>query len=305
MSDGEHFSRKAIDNAGSRYKDNSEQASDRSLIQAYRAFRCEPLPTVFYSIVGAIKGQPALVSGRIKRVDTVIRKLRRERAMALTFMDDIVGFRIIVPSPQVQGHVMRALTEKLQVKATRDYVAHPIPSGYRAVHLIGLAPQRFPAAEQPANLTFEIQIRTSYQQLWSTISESFGEQVKEGGGTSDQRDYLKEFSDRIAAFEVANSNASQQGVLDSVHQTAYFNLIYDKPKGILIESYSHSDNLLDALRHYQYLENLHSLNFSKEVVLLCAQTGKKELEVTHARYYHYRGRPEIPDHIEPHRPLPE
>jgi hypothetical protein len=305
MSDGGHFSRKAVDNAGARYKDSAELASDRALIQAYRAFRCDPFPEVFRELVAALDGQPVLLSGRIKRVDTVIRKLRRERAMALTFMDDIVGFRIIVPSPQVQQEVVARLTSALHLKATRDYVEHPVETGYRAVHLIGLAPQTFPGGANVSNLTYEVQIRTAYQHLWSTTSESFGEQAKEGGGTPEQREFLAELSERIATFERVNPDHPQRTPMEGPQQLAHFTLIYDKPKGVLLESYPHEENLHAALRHYQYLENLHSINFSKEVVLLSAHIGQKELQITHARYYNFRGRPELPDAIRPGRAIPQ
>lgn len=304
MSNAEHFSRKAIDNAGARYKDRAELASDRALLQSYRAFRCDVFPVVFEELLRALESTPILLSGRIKRTDTVIRKLRRERAMALTFMDDIVGFRIIAPSPRVQRHVVQRLSATIKLKTTRDYVSRPIETGYRAVHLVGVAPQTFPGGAAPANLTYEIQIRTAYQHLWSTTSESFGEQAKEGGGTDEQRAFLTDLSKRITEFEDSLPDENQQAPVDGELKMAYFTLIYDKPKGVLVESYPHRDNLTAALRHYEYLENLHSLNYSKEVVLLSAQSGQAELKITHSRYFNFRGRPRLPAVIRPQRPMP-
>lgn len=252
----------------------------------------------------ALADGPVLLSGRIKRTDTVIRKLRRERSMSLTFMDDLVGFRVIAPSPRAQDEVVQRLEAALTVKTTRDYVARPVETGYRAVHIVGMAPQTFPGGAAPANLTYEVQVRTPYQQLWSTISESFGEQVKEGGGTEDVRAYLSELSEKIAAFERDYPSEPQQTPLDGPTQLAYITLVYDKQKGLLVESYPHGDNLNLALKHYEYLENLHSLNFSKEVVLLSTHVGQQELQGTHARYFNFRGRPRLPDAIKPERSLP-
>ena len=304
MSNGEHFSRKAIDNAGARYKDHAELASDRALLQAYRAFRCEVFPGIFEKLIRALDGAPVLLSGRIKRTDTVVRKLRRERAMALTFMDDIVGFRIIAPSPLVQRDAVQRLSATLKLKTTRDYVSRPVETGYRAVHLVGIAPQTFPGGAAPANLTYEIQIRTAYQHLWSTTSESFGEQAKEGGGTDEQRAFLTDLSKRITEFEDSHPDENQQAPVYGELKMAYFTLIYDKPKGVLLESYPHLDNLSAALRHYEYLENLHSLNYSKEVVLLSAQSFQAELKITHSRYFNFRGRPRLPAAIRSQLPLP-
>ena len=303
MSSDEHFSRKAIDNAGSRYRAHAELASDRSLLQTYRAFRCEVFPSVFQSLMEALDKVPVLLSGRIKRIDTVIRKLRRERAMALTFMDDIVGFRVIAPSPRLQRQVIQRLSGAVAVKATRDYVTRPAETGYRAIHLVGVAPQTLPGGAAPANLTYEVQVRTAYQHLWSTMSESFGEQVKEGGGTDEQRMYLADLSQKIAAFERDQPDETQQGPVDG-SKPEYFTLIYDKPKGVLLEAYPHADDLPAALKHYEYLENLHSINFSKEVVLLSAHAGQEGLHVTHSRYFNFRGRPRLPDAIRPERPPP-
>ena len=41
-----------------------------------------------------------------KRIDTVIRKLRRESKMDLSFMNDICGYRVIVPSKSIQSNFL-------------------------------------------------------------------------------------------------------------------------------------------------------------------------------------------------------
>lgn len=311
-------SRKAVDNAGLRFRDRSEGTGDRKLLQDYRLFRSEDLLIGFKEIVQATSQFASLltISGRLKRTDTLIRKLRRENSMKLSFMDDIVGFRLVVRSRLIQAQIIEALTQALRVKIVRDYIKSPAQSGYRGVHVICHVPKLFPGNTEASNLTYEIQIRTEFQHFWSTTSESMGEQVKEGGGTKSQREELASISEKINAFECANPSFEQSSSSNPVlselnidHADArvdreyavspynspinFWIINFDKKKGRTVRTFSFGSDLQRAILHYQYSEDEFSRNFNHEIVLL-ASAEEPNLRNSHSRYYHLNGRPQMP-----------
>lgn len=288
-----NISRKALDNIGVRFRDNREQVGDRELIQDYRFFRSEDLAFGFQSISLALKDKPVAISGRLKRTDTLIRKLRREETMKLTFMADIVGFRILVASPIIQNSVKDALCNLLPVKYVKDYINEPPNSGYQGIHIICQIPKTFPGNNAESNLAYEIQIRTHYQHIWSTTSESMGEQVKEGGGTEDQRIQLATLATKIRAFEKENPDVDQVKIISSTTNPVYVVLNYDKSKGSTISRQNFGQNLARGIEYYKYLEDQFSRNLNNEVVLLVTNEEKR-LPISHTRYYSLKGRPNIP-----------
>lgn len=291
-----NISRKALDNVGVRFKENQEQVGDRELIQGYRFFRSEDLALGFQSISIALKNKPVAISGRLKRTDTLIRKLRREETMKLTFMADIVGFRILVASPIIQYSVKDLLCNSLPIKYVKDYVNEPPASGYQGIHIICQIPKIFPGNNTESALTYEIQIRTHYQHIWSTISESMGEQVKEGGGTEEQRFQLSTLATKIRVFEKENQEFEQIKIISSDAKPVFIVLNYDKFKGSVISRQNFGQGLLRAIEYYKYLEDQFSRNLNNEVVLLVSNEETR-LPISHTRYYSHKGRPNIPEEI--------
>jgi ppGpp synthetase/RelA/SpoT-type nucleotidyltranferase len=297
-------SNRGITAIGERFRNYEEAANDRELIQEYRAFRCGDLQQLYDRMVEGLTDCSAILSCRIKRTDTIIRKLRREHAMDLVRMDDVLGFRIIVPSLTIQRQVVKQLQQKLIVSRVRDYTTTVVPSGYRAVHLAVSQELQLPGAETSSRYPCEIQVRTYYQHLWSTMSESFGEQVKEGGGSLDERAYLTELSELIRQSEEASPDRLQIEEIRSDLKTSFFVVHFDKKKGEMIKLEEFGTDLPAALQQSIYLEDLHRQDFERETVLLGVPT-ESELKFTHLRYFHTRGVPELPGEITLTRPRPE
>jgi len=114
-------------------------------------------------------GYDAEITTRTKRTSSIVDKLTRLPTMRLSSMGDIGGCRAVLPSLPAVYEV----TQRLKRNATRrnrklpkiiDYVAHPRPTGYRAVHLIT------PYQE----LNIEVQLRTPRQHWWAQWMEDMG-----------------------------------------------------------------------------------------------------------------------------------
>lgn len=135
------------------------------------------------------------VSQRLKRIPTIIDKLRREPKMRLGRMADIGGCRAVLRDlEEVELVKARYATDKVTMR-TKDYVAEPKPDGYRAVHVIVRYRERL----------IEVQLRTRVQHEWAYTVESvtsrYGLAIKSGGGPPPVRDWLAAVSEAMALEE--------------------------------------------------------------------------------------------------------
>jgi len=296
-------SKAALTELGERFRRNAEVATDRAVLQEYRRYRCGHIRELLGQLKDVMDELPAVLSCRVKRIDTIIRKLRRQQEMALPRMDDILGFRIVTGSYAVQRSLMSDIPKAMEVKRVRDYTLQPAPTGYRAVHLALAQSLALPGSDAMQSYTCELQIRTYYQNLWGTVSESFGEQVKEGGGTQDERAYLLELSGLIKQFSERNPDKLQVEGLQPGTGTAFLVVHYDKTRNTTLRTDPFGDDVDAALEQVTYLEDLHRQDLARETVLLGAPK-MRELGVTHLRYFESSGTPELPEFLTPSRPRP-
>ena len=81
----------------------------------------------------------AVVARRLKRLPSILAKLRREDGMKLDRMEDIGGCRIVVENRRQVYKVRDALTSgrtKNILRRQRDYIKYPKELGYRGIYLI-------------------------------------------------------------------------------------------------------------------------------------------------------------------------
>lgn len=186
---------------------NSMDAVER--VQEYRTFRMNCLTTTLSMLDSAKLPRHALVSVRLKRLDSIRRKIRRtESNFKLGGLDDIVGVRVVLPTFQNAIATSKRIQKVLPCKNPKDYTAEPRQTGYRAVHHIVFFEQAL-SAEQSLNVRFEIQVRSFYQHRWAIWSESKGEAVKAGSGDEDDHSELRALSKRIARWEESNPKVKQ------------------------------------------------------------------------------------------------
>jgi putative GTP pyrophosphokinase len=138
----------------------------------WRSLYARPLSTVAGNLRYHVDRADARVQGRIevaqrlKRLETVIGKLGRERGN-VTQMQDIGGVRAVLPSLRDVYVVRRRLLKSWVVIRERDYIAQPKSSGYRALHLI----------VRRIGFPIEVQLRTIGQDVWANQVEETGRQL--------------------------------------------------------------------------------------------------------------------------------
>jgi ppGpp synthetase/RelA/SpoT-type nucleotidyltranferase len=197
-------------------------------IQCYRLFRVAGLEAFLDAVVEALPNENTLMGARLKRVPSILRKLEREQRMRLSRMADVVGLRILCGSVEAAKHVTDALRNSPSYLTSHDYRSNARSSGYRACHLIYSFLQEGTGGT-PLRVTGEIQVRTYFQHLWALVSESLGEQVKEGAGQQETREYLARLSAAIARREESRPDEVQQEF--SVQSDSRDLLVVRMPKG--------------------------------------------------------------------------
>lgn len=166
----------------------------------WRSLHARPLSRVAANLRYHVDKADARVEGRIeiaqrlKRMDTLIGKLGRERGN-VTQMQDIGGVRAVVPSLSHILVVRRRLLKSWTIIRERDYVSGPKSSGYRALHVI----------VRRMGYPIEVQLRTVLQDEWANAVEDIGRAqgvaFKFGEGADRERFFFSMLSEVIAGYE--------------------------------------------------------------------------------------------------------
>ena len=112
------------------------------------------------------------IARRIKRADSIIRKLSRFSRMSLKNMQDIGGIRVVLKNIKDVNRVLSKLKkhsdfcgESGEVRF-KNYLENPKPDSYRGIHVIG----KFKNSENILR-SVEVQLRTQLQHSWATSIE--------------------------------------------------------------------------------------------------------------------------------------
>ena len=124
-------------------------------------------------------GEP-LVAQRLKRMPTIIDKLKRHPNMQLSTMQDIGGVRAVLNSVDdvyrlADSYKNRSNKSRFahELVDEKDYIQEPRDEdGYRSLHLI----YKYKNIQHPQydGLRLELQIRTKLQHTWATAVETMG-----------------------------------------------------------------------------------------------------------------------------------
>jgi len=158
----------------------------------WRASHSFPLNTIQLGLRRHVRSLPGdqqsvLVAQRLKRIRSIVQKVRRQQGMRLSRMQDIAGCRAILnDTASVYDVVSRYMksNHKHELVKMNDYIASPKPDGYRSIHLI--YKYRSEVNKVYDGLQVEIQIRSATQHAWATALETFdaisNQNLKSGGG---------------------------------------------------------------------------------------------------------------------------
>lgn len=194
----------AIDRIGREFCESAQDLQRIAELQQYRSFRMRCLSTTLAMVEACGIPQRSAVSVRLKRLDSIRRKIGRENTdFRLGRLDDVIGVRVICEDLRTVREFSERIRASAEFHNARDYISKPAPSGYRGINHV----MRF---EQPVtdalaiNMRFEVQTRTYLQHCWAVWSESHGEVVKLGVGEEEIHRRLRGVSEKIGEWEDDN-----------------------------------------------------------------------------------------------------
>lgn len=148
----------------------------------------------------------AFVAKRIKRFDSIKRKLNRFERMELKNMQDIGGIRLVLSNQKQLNSILKILTNELcfykddKLIKFDNYIQSPKFDGYRSIHLVGIFDN-----EDNDERKIEFQLRTRLQHSWATtleIIDIFTQQnLKSDNGLKVYKDFFKNVSDLFQLIE--------------------------------------------------------------------------------------------------------
>lgn len=151
--------------------------------------------------------QDTIVAQRLKRLPTIIKKLKRFKKMQLARMQDIGGLRVVLSTlKEVSLFKDLYLNDKKfqhELVSLDDYIENPKIDGYRSVHLVYR--YKNPIKPEYNGLLIELQIRTKLQHTWATAVETMGtylgQALKSGEGEKKWKDFFSLTSSAFAYME--------------------------------------------------------------------------------------------------------
>lgn len=135
------YSKKEINKAGSIIANSSSTEEERKnaliILNNWRASHSYPLQVICSNL--RLRNPHAIVVQRLKRLDSIIGKIKRFPNMNLYRMQDLGGCRVIVDTiEQVYDAIDKYKKSRIRhiLKKENDYIQNPKKSGYRSYHMI-------------------------------------------------------------------------------------------------------------------------------------------------------------------------
>lgn len=223
------YTRSQIINAGKTIRrinsTEDELKNAVKIVDNWRAAHAFPLH-IIYTHLRRMRGSRTdiIVAERLKRLDSIINKLKREHNMSLWTIQDLGGCRFIVPTVDEVFHFANKYenSRKRHIqKKIYNYIQNPKASGYRSLHVV--YEYRSDTKETyNKNMLIEIQFRTHLQHLWATAVETMGlftkEAIKSGQGSDDVKRFFALVS---ALFAMEEHKPIVPGVVDDVDEIVH------------------------------------------------------------------------------------
>lgn len=192
--------------AGNNSKDNAIE-----ILENFRSIHVHPLKIFRKSLERKSKTlfNDSLISQRLKRAPSIVNKLKIQKKMSLSRMQDVGGLRVVMDNivdVYRLKDLIRSGEKQVAFKSTlvreTDYIENSKESGYRSIHLIYKYEKNVSHDRQ---CRIEIQLRTKVQHAWATAVEVIGtylrQPLKQSFGDKELLDLFKEISKVFVLLE--------------------------------------------------------------------------------------------------------
>lgn len=172
------YSKSEINKAGKIIADDISSSEEKhhalEILNNWRSSHAYPLQVIASNLRRT--NSNAIVVQRLKRLDSILGKIKRFPDMSLYRMQDLGGCRVIVNSiDEVYAAIQKYKKSRIRhiLKREYDYIKNPKKSGYRSYHMV----YQFHSDKKETynkNILIEIQFRTKIQHIWATAVEMMG-----------------------------------------------------------------------------------------------------------------------------------
>lgn len=228
---------------------------DYKMLQALRLSYQEPLSKIFKIINNRAHklDSNSVCTYRIKRIESIVSKLRRIKTMQVQNMADVAGCRCIMTEEtsaiDLYNDILKFAekkSSKITVKVTRDYIRTPKESGYRSIHL------EVHLKSCPSKI-IEIQIRSLAQHNWATLVEIsdiiYKSELKEFGNK--KQPHLYEFHQLLSKDEGELTLSDKRRIVKLSGQFKYLETLGKRFSQNILELREQRNNLRTR-RHGSY-----------------------------------------------------
>ena len=263
------ISKKQLKKIGEKIRNSKATEEDFKIVSTFRNSHAPLIRSLRDSLKNfkktpKLKDESMIISRRIKRMPSIIRKLQRFENMSLDRIQDLGGVRIILSDI----NKVNAFAEHLKnityrhkdknnflIKREKNYILEPKEDGYRSIHHIyEYQGSAFPDLK---GLLVELQIRSAKQHQWATAVEVLdmvqNSSLKTGIADYHYKHFFKLCSYAIAFIE--NNNKEPEGyvqgeniknVLENIKDLDLKYKIFDKLLSITIVNKALSDTFRDS-----------------------------------------------------------
>lgn len=284
------YSKSDIDKAGNVLagipdsKINQDQAIE--ILENFRSVHNHPLIVFRMSLNRKAKNisGDVLISQRLKRAPSIVNKLKIQKSMSLSQMQDVGGLRVVVTDIQQLYKLRDSIREgenQTAFKSTfikeTDYIKSPKESGYRSIHLIYKYDKKVSANAQ---CRIEVQLRTKIHHAWATAVEVIGtylrQPLKQSFGDAELLELFKEIS---KVFILIENNQFDKDLFQKTSAKINELKMRDKLRGFsIVTKISAQDNKQERGKYY-----LISLNF-KDKTLNVRRYSESKLDQANNEY---------------------
>lgn len=274
------YSKNAVTKAGRVLLNSSSTIRAIDRIRAYliianwRSSHLYPLNTFQATLRKKLKtvDKSSLVAQRLKRMPSIVGKLRRYPEMNLVRMQDVGGLRAVVSTLRQAKRLEQSYLEsKFQHSLVnhKDYIEFPKTSGYRGIHLV--YKYKNSANSEYDGFLLEIQIRTKIQHAWATAVETMGvflnEALKASEGPDEWLEYFVLAGSAFACLE----NSKVVDVHQNWRRATIFRRFLQKSERLEVK---------DRLRAFTIAADQIVRNYAQgNVHLLILNTEKKTVQI--------------------------
>ncbi|OOV79754.1 RelA/SpoT domain-containing protein [Acinetobacter sp. ANC 5600] len=184
----------------------------------------------------------AFIAKRIKRFDSIKRKLKRFDKMELKNMQDIGGIRVVVSSQKQVDSILKILTNEIcfynknnELIKINNYIKNPKFDGYRSVHIVGIFKN-----SEGEDRKIEFQLRTKLQHSWATTLEIIDiftrQNLKSDSGFQNYKNFFKYVSDLfqlIESFKSFQKNNIEELRKDLLNHLEKNDVLFQEAYGIM------------------------------------------------------------------------